>query len=347
MFRLFQDAHEIIAGQGPELDPVGQAALQFRQHVAGLGDVEGAGRDKQDVFGLHRAVLGGNGGAFDQRQQVALHAFAADVGAAPLGAHGDFVDFVEKDDAVVFGSGNGLFDHLFLVQQLIALVIDQRLVGLGDRHLFRRRLLAEGLAHHVAQVEHAHLGAGHAGDVEGGHAGTAAIGNLHLHFLVVELAFAQHLAEFFPRVLAGVFADQSVDDPLLGQHLGPGVDLLAVDLAGRVDGDLDQVADDLFHITPDITDFGEFGGLDLDEGGLRQTGQAAGDLGLADAGRPDHQDIFGQHFFAHGAFQLLAPPAVAEGNGDGALGGGLADNVAVEFGDDLAGGEAAHGVLCL
>src|SRR5690606_41033231 len=35
--------------------------------------------------------------------------------------------------------------------------------------------------------------------------------------------------------------------------------------------------------------------------------------------------------------QLLAAPAVAQGDGDGALGVGLADDVAVELGDDLAG----------
>ena len=42
------------------------------------------------------------------------------------------------------------------------------------------------------------------------------------------------------------------------------------------------------------------------------------------------------------AFELLAAPAVAQRDGDGALGVVLADDVAVEFGDDLAGGESVH-----
>ena len=65
--------------------------------------------------------------------------------------------------------------------------------------------------------------------------------------------------------------------------------------------------------------------------------QAARDLGLADAGRPDHQDVLRHHLFAHLAFELLAAPAVAQRDGDGALGVLLADDEAVEFGNDLAG----------
>ena len=40
--------------------------------------------------------------------------------------------------------------------------------------------------------------------------------------------------------------------------------------------------------------------------------------------------------------ELLAPPAIAQGDGDGALGVVLADDVAVEFGDDFARREVHH-----
>ena len=43
--------------------------------------MERAAGDEQDVVGLDHAVLGGDGGAFDQRQQVALHALARHIGA--------------------------------------------------------------------------------------------------------------------------------------------------------------------------------------------------------------------------------------------------------------------------
>ncbi len=100
-----------------------------------------------------------------------------------------------------------------------------------------------------------------------------------------------------------------------------------------------QVADDLVDVAADIADLGELGGLDLDEGRAGELGEAARDLRLADAGRADHQNVLGQHLLAHIAFELLTAPAVAERDGDGALGVALADDVAVELGNDLAGGK--------
>ena len=72
--------------------------------------------------------------------------------------------------------------------------------------------------------------------------------------------------------------------------------------------------------------------------------QAARDLGLADAGRPDHQDVLGQHLLAQLVVELQPPPAVAQRDRDRALGVVLADDEAVELGDDLAGGEVGHGL---
>ncbi len=81
----------------------------------------------------------------------------------------------------------------------------------------------------------------------------------------------------------------------------------------------------------------------LRNGGAGELGQPPRDLGLADAGRADHQDVLGQYLLAHRALELLAAPAVAERDGDGALGVGLADDEAVEFGDDFAWRETGHG----
>ena len=116
--------------------------------------------------------------------------------------------------------------------------------------------------------------------------------------------------------------------------------LLAQPLAGHADGDLDEIADDLLDVAADIADLGELGRLDLEERRLGQPREAARDLGLADAGRADHQDVLGQHLLAQPLGQLLAAPAVAQRDGDGALGLVLADDVAVELGDDLARAEA-------
>ena len=44
-----------------------------------------------------------HGAAFDQRQQVALHAFARHVGAVAVLAARDLVDLVDEHDAVLLG----------------------------------------------------------------------------------------------------------------------------------------------------------------------------------------------------------------------------------------------------
>jgi hypothetical protein len=48
-------------------------------------------------------------------------------------------------------------------------------------------------------------------------------------------------------------------------------------------------------------------------------------------------DVLGQHLLAQLVVELQAPPAVAQRDGDGALGVALTDDEAVEFGYDFAG----------
>ena len=91
--------------------------------------------------------------------------------------------------------------------------------------------------------------------------------------------------------------------------------------ARLLDGNFGEVANDGIDIAPNVTDFGEFGGLDFEERRIGEFRQTARDLGLADAGRPDHQNIFRRDFVAQRLGHLHAPPAVAQRNGDRALGG--------------------------
>ena len=109
-----------------------------------------------------------------------------------------------------------------------------------------------------------------------------------------------------------------------------------------MDGGFDQVAHDLFDIAPDIADLGELGCLDLDEGGVGQLRQAAGDFRFAATGRADHQDVLGQNLFTHHPVKLQAPPAVAQRDCHRALGVFLADNETVQFRNDLPRTEIGH-----
>ena len=57
--------------------------------------------DEEDVVCRNHAVLGVDGGPFDDGENVSLYTFAADVGAVAAFAPGDLVDLVEKDHAGV------------------------------------------------------------------------------------------------------------------------------------------------------------------------------------------------------------------------------------------------------
>src|ERR1017187_6798895 len=86
------------------------------------------------MVGLDSAVLGRNRGALDQRQQVALNAFARDIAAAAAAfAHADLVDLVQEYDAVVFARIDRFLHQLIVVQELVGLFVDEDLVGIRDR----------------------------------------------------------------------------------------------------------------------------------------------------------------------------------------------------------------------
>src|SRR5712692_1393420 len=102
VLRFRQNADEILARQRVELHANGEPALQLRDEIGGLGDVEGAGGDEQDVVGADDPVLGVDRGALDDRQKVALHALAGDLGTVATFAPGDLVQLVQEDDARVF-----------------------------------------------------------------------------------------------------------------------------------------------------------------------------------------------------------------------------------------------------
>jgi hypothetical protein len=162
------------------------------------------------------------------------------------------------------------------------------------------------------------------------HAGAEAATSIRS--LVVECA-SQHLAEaltrrtFLALRLGFIETDaprrrqQHVEDAFLGGFLGAELHLGRRLLAHLLDCGLHQVADDGVDVAPDVADLGELGRLDLDEGRVGEPRQAAGDFGLADAGRTDHQDVLRRDFLAQRLGDLLSPPAVAQGDRDCALGG--------------------------
>ena len=108
---------------------------------------------------------------------------------------------------------------------------------------------------------------------------------------------------------------------------------LVVDHADR---GFDQVAHHRLDVAADVADLGVFGRFDFDERRAGERRQPARDLGLADAGRTDHQNVLRRDFVAQILARAGAPVAVAQRDRDRALGLALADDVLVELGDDLA-----------
>ena len=92
-----------------------------------------------------------------------------------------------------------------------------------------------------------------------------------------------------------------------------------------------------FDVTAHVTDLGELTGFHFEERRIGQLGKTPRDLCLADAGGPDHENIFRRNFLPQAFIaDAHAPPAVAQRNRHRALGRGLSDDVLVEFLDDLA-----------
>ena len=168
--------------------------------------------------------------------------------------------------------------------------------------------------------------------------------HLNFNFARVQFALAQLLAKHlarrtaFTRLTSAGGRQQGVQQALFRRVFCSGAHLAGVNLPLLLDGNFREIADDGVDILADITHFGKFRRLHLHKGRIGQPRQAPRDFRLADARRADHQNIFRRDFVAQIGRHLLAAPAVAQRNGDRALGVGLADDVAIEFGDDLLGG---------
>ena len=106
-------------------------------------------------------------------------------------------------------------------------------------------------------------------------------------------------------------------------------------LTHHVNGDLDQVANHGFDIPAHIAHFRKLRSFDLHERRVGKLGQAARNFRLAHTGRAYHDDVFGNDFFRQFGSQLLSTHAVAQGNGNGALGVRLANHVLIKFSNNL------------
>src|SRR5215469_9305045 len=299
--------------------------------------MERAGRDEEDVVGAYESVAGIDRGAFDDRKDVALHAFTADVRTVAGFPARDLVDFVEEHDAARFHAVEREARHLFHVNELLLLFLNQVFERFGDPHAAFACALAEEAGQHLLDV-HAHFF-----DARGGRdfkRGRAVL-DIDFHHALVEFAVAQALAELLAGFLVarfGVFGrgrHQQVEKPFLGVDFGAFRDFIQAFFTNHVDGDIDQVPDDRFHVAAHVADFGELAGFHLQERRVGEFGQPPGEFGFADTRGADHEDVFGHHFLGHLGRQFLAADAIAQCDRDGPLGFRLPNDVFIQFAYDF------------
>lgn len=97
-------------------------------------------------------MLGRDGAAFDQWQQVALHAFTGHVRTGGFTALTDFVDFVDKHDTVLLNGVDSVLLQFFRVYQLRRFFFNQQLHGFFDFQLTRFLFLAARVLEHGLQL---------------------------------------------------------------------------------------------------------------------------------------------------------------------------------------------------
>ena len=178
--------------------------------------------------------------------------------------------------------------------------------------------LPEGFAEHVVEIDHADMRAWHAGNFEAWNAASVSATWISISLsssspsrrrlrkasLVAGLAFAPTSAlSTRSSACRCAFARTSLRLPV----------------AHEADRRLDKIAHDLIHVAADIADFGELRRLNFKKGRIGELCEPARNLGLADAGWADHQDILRENLLAHILVELLPAPAIAKRNGDRAL----------------------------
>ena len=188
---LGENAQEVVHRKRLQLHANGKTPLKFGNQVAGLRHVERTRRNKQDVVGAHHPVTRVHRGSLYDGKNVALHAFARNVGAVTALASGNLVDFIQEDDAGVFHALDRDARDLVHIDQALLFFLDEILEGLTDLHLPFLGALAKDVGQHVFHVDvhlfHALVG----DDLESGHRFFA---DFQLDDALVEFALAQLLA---------------------------------------------------------------------------------------------------------------------------------------------------------
>src|SRR5690606_1049708 len=172
-------------------NPDGQPALELRDQIRRFGQVKGTGSNEQDVVGADHAELGVDGAALDQGQQVPLDTFTGNVSRRVFGAFGNFVDFINEHNAVLFHGEDGLLLDLFFIDQLGRFLFLDLAQGIGHFHFAGALTVTGYVGEDTLQLAGHFLHAGRGHDLYTYRCGL----DFDIDFLVIQNAFPQLLTE--------------------------------------------------------------------------------------------------------------------------------------------------------
>ena len=192
--RFGQNSEKILPAQRVKFHPNGKTALKLRNQIRRLDGMKCAGCDKQNMVGFDRTVLGGNGRAFHNGQQIPLHPFAGNIRSVTAAFPDDLVNFVQENDSGLFHFFPCLPDHLVHIDQVLGFFLRKNIHGFRNLDLSSPRILGQKPAQHILEID-AHFF--HADIGKNFHGGHGSVGNIQIHIAVVQFSGTQHAAKFF------------------------------------------------------------------------------------------------------------------------------------------------------
>ena len=298
-----------------------------------------ARRDKQNEIGADNAVFRLNSAAFDNGKDVSLNALSRYVGSLSVAARRNFIDFVDENYAVLFGSSQRLRRYAVAVNQFRAFFGNENIPclfdGNGAHFLFLRHKISENAADiyflSLSDVD-LHI--------------FRFVDGLDRHLQFVEIALSEFLQYFlFQRgvgfVASRLFAyRQNYIDEFLFDDVGNfRLNFLEFFFADEPYRRLDKVAHDAFDVASDVADFGKLSGFHLDERRLYEPCEPSCDFGFTYSRRAFHYNVFGRYFFAKFFGQSAASVSVAQRDCNRFFRLVLTYNITVEFAHNLFRGK--------
>ena len=298
-------------------------------------------RDKENMVGFYHTVFGVDIAPLHNRQQISLHTlFAGILTALRLGADGNFVNLVDKNDpAVLCPLQRFAFDR-FKIQQFLTRLAFERLFGIFDFHLFFDTLGTGREYLHEALLHFDHLRR---------HRSIADLSHTPAHFdldlQIVQFPVAQFLAHLLETAFViFLFAltrtrrqrrQEFFNNLLFDIVVNRAFILLFMLRFDQIDRRHDQISDHRLHIAPDKTDFGIFTRFDFDKRQVHHLRQSSGDLRFTYTRRTDHQNIFRTDLLLHLRIELHPAVTVAQCDTDRLFRLKLPDNILIQIRDNL------------